>query len=108
MFDSLKAVSSVVSLTYSFILDAVLENSFQLPGPTPSMLYSSVGREEELHRQRHSHMPIEEIKASFPEKGNMFYQKNSILLLSGPQALHQVCEVLLNNFLKITTILLKL
>lgn len=45
-------------------------------------------------------MPIEEIKASFPEKGNMFYQKNSILLLSGPQALHQVCEVLLNNFLK--------
>lgn len=70
-------VYSAVSLIYSFILDAVLEDSFQLPGPTPSMLYSSAGREEELYRQRHSHMPIDEREADFLEKDNTFYQKNS-------------------------------
>jgi len=76
IFSSLKPVYSATSLIYSFILDAVLKNSFQLPGPTPSMFYSSVGEEDELYRQRHRCMPIDERKASFLEKYKKFYQKN--------------------------------
>lgn len=86
MFSSLKPVYSAVLLIYSFILDVLLENSFQLPGPTPSMLYFFVGREDELYRQRHSHMRIDERKASFLEKVNTRTTHSATLRPTSPSS----------------------
>lgn len=50
---------------------------YRIPVPTLSVLHNSVRREDELPRQKHTHMHIHDRNSDFLEKNNMFYQKKN-------------------------------